>query len=268
METDKTIDILGIQMYNGDIRSVIDHVMRIIIDNESRKNRCISATGAHGIIHAKKNPAFKKLLNGFYINLPDGIPAVWLGRLKRAGAIRRCYGPDFFAEMMRSSADEEIKHFLCGGGEGVAEKLKIACRKKFNNNNIVGTYCPPYKKAKEYDYKEIAGKIDQSGADFVWIGIGTPKQEEFARRLSEYTNVHFFATVGAAFDFHIGKVRQAPPWMQKSGLEWFFRLCTEPARLYKRYFEVVPKFLIYSVIDLSRFYYRNIFTNKNRTEKI
>lgn len=267
METEKTIEILGIQMYNGDIRSIVDHVTRAVNGNNTRKNLCISATGAHGIVHAKKSPAFEELLNGFYVNLPDGTPAVWVGRLKQARTIRRCYGPDFFAEMMRYSSDKKINHFLCGGSEGVAEELERACRNNFNNHNVVGAYCPPFKKAEEYDYKKIAEQINQSGADVVWIGISTPKQEEFARRISEYTDVYFLATVGAAFDFHVGKVRQAPVWMQKSGLEWFFRLCTEPGRLYKRYFEIVPKFLIYSVADLSRFYFRNLLTTHSEPGK-
>lgn len=262
MTDDKTIEILGIRIYAGDIESFVNHVKEVITESHSRENRCISATGAHGIITAKKNPVFRSVLNEFYANLPDGMPGVWVGRLKSAKKIKRCYGPDFFAAMMHSSSKRDIKHFLCGGAEGVAEQLKQACEKKFNNRNIVGTYCPPFKKVKEYDYQAIAQQINASGADIVWVGISTPKQEQFAYRLSEYTDVHFLATVGAAFDFHIGRVRQAPGWMQKLGLEWFFRLSVEPGRLYKRYFEIVPKFVFYSVIDVTLFYFRNTFSRK------
>lgn len=98
--------------------------------------------------------------------------------------------------------------------------------------------------------KRLQKKINQSGTDVVWVGISTPKQEKFAYHLSGYCNVHYLITVGAAFDFHIGNVKQAPHWMQQAGLEWFFRLAAEPKRLYKRYLEIVPKFLFYATADL------------------
>lgn len=250
MRSDSYIDVIGVRMYNKDLDSSVDHVVRTVLEMNTGSNHCISATGAHGIVNSKKDPSFKELLNSFYMNLPDGMPGVWVGRLKGAKEMRRCYGPDFFAGVMRASADKDIKHFLCGGKEGVAEKLKLSCLHKFGNKNVVGTYCPPFKPVDEFDYPAIAEKINQSGADIVWVGISTPKQEQFAKQLSQYTNVHFLATVGAAFDFYIGNVKQAPKWMQNTGLEWFFRLITEPRRLHKRYMEIVPKFLVYAAVDV------------------
>ncbi len=250
MRDDYSIEVLGVQMYNRDLDSFVHHAIEIVSENHPRENRCISATGAHGIIHAKKNESFRKTLNSFYSNLPDGMPGVWVGRRKGASEMRRCYGPDLFANLMNKSAHTNAKHFLCGGKEGVAEKLKAACDTKFGNRNIVGTYCPPFKKVDEYSYEKIASEINNAGADIVWIGISTPKQEKFAKRLSEYTDVHFLITVGAAFDFHIGQLRQAPNWMQKAGLEWFFRLIVEPRRLYSRYLEIVPTFLFYGIKDV------------------
>lgn len=257
-------EILGIRMYNLDIPSIVREMIQVCSGNEPRENRCISATGAHGMITARKDEEFKNILNSFYANLPDGMPGVWVGKLKGEKAMKRCYGPDFFAETMKASAQSDIKHFLCGGTEGVAEELRTSCREKFGNHQITGTYCPPFKAADEYDYEGIARLINQSGADFVWVGISTPKQEKFARNLSEYTNVHFIATVGAAFDFHTGRLKQAPPWMQKYGLEWMFRLLAEPRRLYKRYFEIVPKFLIFSLRDIGSFHGRRLFQKKSR----
>ena len=262
MQKGSSVDILGVQIYNKNIDSIVAHLIDTVEGEAPKLNRCISATGAHGIINAKKHAHFKETLDSFYVNLPDGMPGVWLGRLKGEKRIKRCYGPDFFSEMMNSTSDKDIKHFFCGGAEGVAEKLKEACRKKFNNEQIVGTFCPPFKKISEYNYKSIAEKINKSGADFVWIGISTPKQEQFAQKLSQYTDVYFLATVGAAFDFHIGRVKQAPAWMQKIGLEWFYRLSVEPGRLYKRYFEVVPKFMFYSSIDLTKHYFKMKSTEK------
>lgn len=253
MRQDDITEVLGIQMYNKDLDTFLNHVLEVVSEEGGRDNRCVSATGAHGIIHARKHASFKELLNSFYANLPDGMPGVWVGRAKGAKQMQRCYGPDLFAGLMETSATKNVRHFLCGGKKGVAEKLKNACATKFDNINIVGTYCPPFKKVAEYDYKEIAKRMNESGADIVWIGISTPKQEQFAQRLAEYTDAHFLITVGAAFDFHIGQLRQAPSWMQKAGLEWFFRLLVEPRRLFKRYLEIVPAFLFYGMKDVYRY---------------
>jgi len=258
----RSVQVSGIPLFSFNIQKAIDIVE--VATHSERNNYCISATGAHGIIYAQKHPDFKELLDNFFINLPDGMPGVWVGRLKGAKEMERCYGPDFFAEMMKDSADKNIKHFLCGGMEGVADKLKIACEEKFNNHNIVGTFCPPFKKVNEYDYEGIADLINETGADIVWVGISTPKQEQFAWRLSKHINVHFLITVGAAFDFHIGNVKQAPSWMQRNGLEWFYRLLMEPKRLWRRYIEIVPLFIFYAFIDILKF---KFLTKKNRNNE-
>jgi N-acetylglucosaminyldiphosphoundecaprenol N-acetyl-beta-D-mannosaminyltransferase len=263
MRDNNSIEVLGVQMFNKDLDTFLRHVLEVLSEENPRSNRCVSATGAHGIVYAKKNSSFKGLLNSFYANLPDGMPGVWVGRRKGAAGMKRCYGPEVFAKLMKRSASTEAKHFLCGGKEGVAEKLEKACAVKFGNTKIVGTYCPPFKKVSEYDYEGIAKEINESGADIVWIGISTPKQEKFAKRLSEYTDVHFLITVGAAFDFHIGELRQAPSWMQKAGLEWFFRLMVEPRRLYRRYLEIVPTFFFHGIKDV----YKHRVSRHNKAVK-
>lgn len=264
MEKTSFIEILGVQIYNYDIPTIVRDIKKICTGGYPRANRCISATGAHGMITARKNKDFTNILNGFYANLPDGMPGVWVGKLKGEKAMKRCYGPDFFAETMKATADSPVKHFLCGGRQGVAEELKISCRERFGNHGITGTYTPPFMEAEEYDYNHISGLIKESGADFVWVGISTPKQEKFANYLAQHTDVHFIATVGAAFDFHTGNLKQAPRWMQNFGLEWLFRLLAEPRRLYRRYFEIVPKFLILSLGDIGRFHGRRLFHRKSR----
>ena len=166
--------------------------------------------------------------------------------------MRRCYGPDFFAEMMKTTADKDVKHYLCGGKEGVAEELKGAVARNFNNFNIVGTYSPPFREMTDGELEELADRINSNNTNIVWIGLSTPKQEKFAYRLSKFTDVNFICTVGAAFDFHINKVRQAPKFLQKLSLEWLFRLLVEPKRLWRRYCEIVPKFIYYNLIELLR----------------
>jgi len=242
------VKILQIRIYAKNISNIIP----LLLDkaNALNKNILISATGAHGIITAQKDKVFKKILNSFYANLPDGMPGVWIGKLKGAKNMERCYGPDFFKETIIATIDKGIKHFFCGGKDGVAEELKKVCKEKFGNNNIVGTYSPPFREMTDNEMEELAEKINSLNTNIVWIGLSTPKQEMFAYRLSKFTNVNFICTVGAAFDFHTGKVKEAPVWMQKIGMEWFFRLIMEPKRLWKRYFEIVPLFIWYNLLEL------------------
>ncbi|WP_425390058.1 WecB/TagA/CpsF family glycosyltransferase [Ekhidna sp.] len=244
MNKNDTVNILGIPLYRYSISTFIKN-----IDNKSKENKCISATGAHGLVTSVRDNRFREILLSFNTNLPDGMPGVWVGRLKGAKEMKRCYGPDFFEETMRASANSNLTHYLCGGNEGVADSLKEVCENKFGAN-IVGTFCPPFLQVKDYDYEEIAEQINQSNADIVWIGLSSPKQEAFASNLSKFTSVSYICCVGAAFDFHIGNVKQAPNWIQKIGMEWFFRLLMEPKRLWKRYIEIVPLFIYYNFAEL------------------
>ncbi len=241
----KSIEVLEIPLYVGSIDKISSELLSDIGRKESN---CISASGAHGLVFSKKNKDFKSILLSFYLNLPDGMPGVWVGRLKGEKEMNRCYGPDFFMETMKASS-KNVQHFLCGGKEGVADQLKQVCEKQFGAQ-ISGTFCPPFLPVDKYDYEEIAKKVNASNANFVWIGLSTPKQEEFASYLSKHTTVDYICCVGAAFDFHIGNVKQAPSWMQKLALEWFFRLMVEPKRLWKRYFEIVPLFIYYNFAEL------------------
>ena len=246
----KTVPVIGIPLYAGNIPSAVQHVVATVQETSGDETRLISATGAHGLVHAQQTPEFREFLRRFHLNLPDGKPAVWVGRWKGAKKMERCYGPDFFATLMEASVDREIRHYLCGGAEGVADELKEVCAEKFGNHRVVGTHCPPFRPLTEDEFAQLGRDIDDTDADIVWIGISTPKQERFAAQLSEYTSASFIITVGAAFDFHIGNVRQAPTWMQEAGLEWFFRLLMEPRRLFKREMKLVSGFIYYNLKEL------------------
>ncbi len=237
------IEVLGVSFYTKSIKNAVEEVIQECTHSSLRQNKCISATGAHGLVVASKNIAFKKILNDFHINLPDGMPTVWVGRLKGAKEMQRCYGPDFFMEMIKASSTHNIKHFFCGGKEGIADLLKHNCELRFGNRNVSGTFCPPFREMSDLEMKELGETINLVGANIIWIGMSCPKQEQFAYRLSKFTHANFIVAVGAAFDFHTDQVKQAPKWMQKSGLEWFFRVLMEPKRLFMRYFEIVPQFI-------------------------
>jgi N-acetylglucosaminyldiphosphoundecaprenol N-acetyl-beta-D-mannosaminyltransferase len=233
--------ILDIPILNHSIDLIIGEAITVL-ETDNRSNHCISATGAHGIIEAQEDPDFKKILQSFYWNLPDGMPTVWVAKLKGAKQIQRCYGPDFMKALLIASIDKPIKHFFCGGKEGVANDLKLVAE-NWGNAQVAGTYCPPFREMSEDEWQKLGNKINAANADVVWIGLSTPKQERFAWKLRNYCKTGFIITVGAAFDFHTGNLKQAPKWVQQVGLEWFFRLTMEPRRLYKRYLKVVPLFI-------------------------
>ena len=247
-----------IPVYERDLSSAVQDFV-LSLDSSFRDEepvRCISATGAHGLVEAQKDPSFKSILSSFYWNLPDGMPLVWWGRLKGYSTMDRCYGPDFFRAIMEATSELEVAHFFCGGKPGVAEELKQAVELKWGNNNVVGTYSPPFSPMQEDDWGTLVNQINDSAAQIIWIGLSTPKQEKFAYELAKRIKVRYIITIGAAFDFHTGRLAQAPRWMQRSGLEWFYRLCKEPRRLWKRYIEIVPKFAILAGVDLIKHYLR------------
>ncbi len=246
----------GIRIYEATLQRAITTIVEQLIANISNEiqPRCISATGAHGLVEAQKDAAFKNILQQFYWNLPDGRPLVWWGRLKGYPQMDRCYGPDFFAGVMLATSRMEVAHFFCGGKPRVAEELKAASELKWGNKNVAGTYSPPFSPMQEADWVELVSKINESNSQVIWIGLSTPKQEIFAFELSKRVKVKFIITVGAAFDFHTGRLEQAPKWMQRASLEWLFRLVKEPRRLWKRYIEIVPKFAILTGVDLIKYY--------------
>lgn len=256
------VKVLGIKLYDSNIQNAYQHLLQTIKTSADKSNRLISLTGAHGLVTTHLDHEFKHLLNKFYINLPDGTPGVWIGKLKGKKEMAPCPGPNFFGHVIRQSAMEpEVRHFFCGGKPGVAEELKEVCLNMYKNPNIVGTFCPPFRELTDEEMAALGNEIIRSKADIVWIGLGTPKQEKFANRLAQFTATHFIITVGAAFDFHTGRVKYAPDWMLKFGLGWLFRLMMEPKRLFARYLQIIPLFIYLNLLELLN----SFITRKNKT---
>ena len=246
-----SIPVLDVPIYNGNIKSFFELLNQDILSGE-KLNRQVSFCDANVLVSSMKNNQLKELLiNDTYLNMPDGMPNVWMGKLKGARNIDRCYGPDVFEYILRNTADnKEVHHFFTGGKEGGAELLKGHCESEFNNHNIKGVHCPPFRELTEDEIKSIAQEINELETDIVWIGISSPKQDFYASRLRKYLNVHYVFTIGAAFDFYTGQVKQAPKIVQRSGFEWFYRILAEPKRMFKRYLSVVPSFIYYNFLDL------------------
>jgi N-acetylglucosaminyldiphosphoundecaprenol N-acetyl-beta-D-mannosaminyltransferase len=256
-----TVKVTGVDIFVGNNELFAAEVINTINGNsdsagnggaaELGANRKVSATSAHGLVFASKNPDFKNTLDHFYYNLPDGMPIVWVGRLKGHRHMQRCSGVDMFEVVMKATASHNnIKHFFCGGKEGVAKQLQASSAKNLGNSNVVGTYSPPFRIMTDEEFAALGQEINNSGANIVWIGLSTPKQEVFAASLAKHCTVDYIITVGAVFDFFTGNLERAPRWIQNIGLEWFYRLLKEPRRLFSRYFEVVPGFIALNLKEL------------------
>jgi len=172
---------------------------------------------------------------------PDGMPLVWLGRL--AGKpVSRTSGADIMDQVFRDSEKSGLKHYFYGGNPGVAAKLRDVLQRRFPRLDIVGADFPPFRPLTPEELKSAADAMNASGADVIWIGISTPKQEWLMADLQPFVRGTMLG-VGAAFNFLSGEVPRAPRWMQNAGLEWSWRLASEPRRLWRRYLIVIPRFV-------------------------
>jgi N-acetylglucosaminyldiphosphoundecaprenol N-acetyl-beta-D-mannosaminyltransferase len=237
----KRVNVLGVGISVLNLPSALTVIAEAI---GMRRKGYICVTGVHGVMEAQSDPAFKAILNNAMLCTPDGIPMVWAGRLNGFSEMDRVYGPDLLLLVCEWSKKSGCRHFFYGGADGVAELLAEKLRAKFPGLNVAGTFTPPFRPltaAEETKFQELVRNLRP---DIIWVGLSTPKQEKFMAEYLCKLDTTLMVGIGAAFDFHSGRVKQAPRWMQRSGLEWFFRLCQEPRRLAKRYFRNNPLFLM------------------------
>jgi N-acetylglucosaminyldiphosphoundecaprenol N-acetyl-beta-D-mannosaminyltransferase len=234
------VNVLGIGVSALNLNSAMDEIAAALAQ---KKKGYVCVTGVHGVMEAQRDAELHRILNGAWLNTPDGMPMVWVGRLRGFRSMSRVYGPDLMYLVCDFTQKKDYTHFLYGGAEGVAPELKRRLEEKFPGLKIVGTYTPPFRPLEAAEEAELTRTINALQPDIVWVGLSTPKQEKFMARFRPRLDVTLMFGVGAAFDFHAGRVRQAPRWMQRSGLEWFFRLCSEPRRLWRRYLTNNPRFV-------------------------
>ena len=218
---------------------------------ERRTKGYVCVTGVHGVSEAQHDPGFRAILNHAFLTTPDGMPTVWMGRWQGFQQMQRVYGPDLMLRVCEFTRERGYTHFLYGGAPGVAEALKARLEERFPGLKIVGTYTPPFRPLTADEEQQLARRLDELKPDLFWVGLSTPKQEKFMAHYWQKLNATLFFGVGAAFDFHAGRVRQAPRWMQRSGLEWLFRLLCDPARLWKRYLKNNPLFILRALLQVT-----------------
>jgi N-acetylglucosaminyldiphosphoundecaprenol N-acetyl-beta-D-mannosaminyltransferase len=236
----KRTNVLGVGISVLDLRSALAEIAAAV---HERRKGYICVTGVHGVMEAQDDPQFKNILNRAFLCTPDGMPMVWAGKLDGHKEMKRVYGPDLMLEVCAWSRDSGAKHFFYGGADGVAGLLARSLQEKFPGLQVAGMYTPPFRPLNEDEIDGLQKMVSESKPDIFWVGLSTPKQEKFMAEFLPKLDATLMIGVGAAFDFHSGRMSQAPRWMQRSGLEWLFRLGSEPRRLWKRYLRNNPLFL-------------------------
>jgi N-acetylglucosaminyldiphosphoundecaprenol N-acetyl-beta-D-mannosaminyltransferase len=237
----KRVNVLGVGISVLNLKSALDAIAAAV------RERCpgyICVTGVHGVMEAQDDGAFKKILNAAFLCTPDGMPMVWAGKLAGHREMSRVYGPDLMLDVCAWSETSGAKHFFYGGADGVAELLAQKLKVRFPKLEVAGTFTPPFRALNADEEKKLAEQVRAAQPDILWVGLSTPKQEKFMADYLPKLDATVMIGVGAAFDFHSGRVKQAPRWMQRSGLEWLYRLGSEPRRLAKRYFRNNPLFVL------------------------
>ncbi|HVX65826.1 MAG TPA: WecB/TagA/CpsF family glycosyltransferase [Bryobacteraceae bacterium] len=241
--------VLGVGVSTTSYQEVVDTCSRWAEERRAASGaaplaaRYVCVTSVHGIVLSVLDPELRGVFNRADVITPDGVPLVWALRSFGARSQQRVYGPNLMLELCARSERSGYRIFLYGGRQEALDLLTNNLRRRFPNLAIVGTYSPPFRPLTPAETEEIARRIRESGAEFVFVGLSTPKQDRWMAQVRGLLPETTLFGVGAAFDFHAGTLRQAPAWMQRHGLEWLFRLAMEPKRLWKRYVLVTPIFL-------------------------
>jgi len=256
---DKRINVLGVGISVLTLDSAVDAVFQALAHG---RQGYVTVTGVHGVSACQSDPELLRIHNESLLTTPDGMPLTWMGRLQGVGKheMDRVYGPDLMLRIFQRGQAEGLRHFLFGGREGVAGLLSEKLLEKFPAAQIVGTYTPPFRPLNDQEEQQLLDQLQASRPHCFWVGLSTPKQERLMRRLVARYGADgdgrlpapmLLFGVGAAFDFHAGLLPQAPRWMQRAGMEWFFRLQQEPRRLWKRYLKNNPLFITRAAMQLT-----------------
>jgi N-acetylglucosaminyldiphosphoundecaprenol N-acetyl-beta-D-mannosaminyltransferase len=234
-------EVVGLRLAVTDYERALDWVDAAVAA-DAREYICVAAV--HTVMESRDDAELRAAVEKAAFTVPDGQPLAWALRALGHDIDSRVYGPELMARACARSAKSGQRHYLYGGRDQSALfRLTLKLRERFQGVKIVGGYAPPFRALSERELDAIAEEINRARPDVVWVGIGVPKQEKWMAAMRDRLDAPVLIGVGAAFDFHAGLVPQAPPWMQRHGLEWLFRLKQEPRRLWKRYARHNPRFV-------------------------
>ncbi len=245
MEKPRTRSVLGVPLSVTDYDGAVATTRQWATTGD--RAYAVGAAATHFVTLSRHDARFRKSLERFDLITPDGMPCVWVMNAKGERLKDRVYGPTL---MLHALAQPGMRHFFLGGTPELLEKLSVNLRERFPDLIIAGSYAPPFPPWPEGESERMITAICESGANYIWVGLGCPKQENWiADHLDQLSPGVYFA-IGAAFLFHSGEVKQAPRWMQRNGLEWLFRFASEPRRLWKRYVVYNSLFIYHATLEL------------------
>jgi N-acetylglucosaminyldiphosphoundecaprenol N-acetyl-beta-D-mannosaminyltransferase len=233
--------VLGVPLALTDYTRTLDWIDAAIAAREPTYV-CVAAT--HTVMAAHDDEELRDAVLGADFTVPDGQPLVWALRMLGHELSDRVYGPTLMDLACERAARTGRRFYLYGGrNQGALAQLARTLRLRHPGLQIVGGHVPPFRPLTEAEEQAVVADIERCRADVVWVGIGVPKQEKWMARMRPRLSTPVLVGVGAAFDFHAGLIPQAPDWMQRTGLEWLFRLVQEPRRLWRRYLRYNPRFV-------------------------
>jgi len=222
------------------MRSAIQSVLERVAD---KIGGYVCFSNVHTVVTSRKNLALRQATNDAFLSLPDGRPLSFIGRRAGYHAMEQVAGPDFMPALI--AANSGLRHYFYGSTNETLAQLTQCLRRRFDTIQIVGTYSPPFRALSPSEQEAVLADIRASKPDVVWVGLGAPKQECWMAAHWQALKPAVLLGVGAAFDFHAGRVLRAPLWMRRAGLEWLFRLSAEPRRLFRRYLVTNLLFMYY-----------------------
>lgn len=227
------IRFLNIKVDNLTMCEAVDEVNKLI---QKKMPSYVVTPNVDHIVKLEKDEEFKAVYKNADLILTDGMPLIWISKLKGMPIKEKVSGSDFFPKVCELAANKGYSIFLLGAAEGVADKAAQNLMEKYKGLNIAGTYSPSYGfEEKDNEIEKIINIINECKPDILAVGLGAPKQEKFLYKYKKRLNVPLSLAIGASIDFEAGNIKRAPIWMQKSGLEWLYRLLKEPKRMFKRY---------------------------------
>jgi N-acetylglucosaminyldiphosphoundecaprenol N-acetyl-beta-D-mannosaminyltransferase len=249
-----TVPVIGLPVAVTDYAGAVSWVLERAAKRE--RSWAVEAANTHVASLARHDPEFGASMAEFDLICPDGMPLVWsLNRTlsPKDRLTDRVYGPALMLETLRATEGrEEFRHFLLGGSDSTLKRLRARFSSELPGARIAGAYSPPFGEWPADEFGRIRSNITESGANLVWVGLGCPKQEHWIARHKDELPPAVYFGIGAAFAFHAGEVPQAPPILQRHGLEWAYRVAREPRRLFRRYVTHNSLFLWYSLRDKFR----------------
>jgi N-acetylglucosaminyldiphosphoundecaprenol N-acetyl-beta-D-mannosaminyltransferase len=240
-------NILGVGVSAINMQQTLDTIHQWI---NTRDSHYVCVTPAHAVMDCYRSSELRQVYNRSGLTTPDGMAIVWLLKWQGFQKVERVYGPDLLQAVCKQSLSNGYRHYFYGGAPGVAERMSLKLVNRYNGIRIVGLDCPPFRELTPEEDEAVVQRMSAANPDIVWIGIGSPRQERWMVDHLERVGAPVMIGIGAAFDFISGNKPQAPRWMQRNGLEWFFRLASEPGRLWRRYLLSYPRFILLVLLQM------------------